>query len=183
MRLLFLTEDKYLYRKAELELSRVATVTKDRSLAYDIAFVDLRYNGTDELQNAITISEGDGDGTVKLPIRRGALIDIVNSKRKTARLTLAEGSKAAILDGNEIKLTAHEYSLLALLISGNGEYIPRKQIAESVWDDAGDGLINIYIHYLREKLETSGEKIIISSRKLGYKINEAYLEVSNADVD
>ena len=183
MRLLLLTEDKYLYRKVELELSQVATVTSNKMQAYDIAFVDLRYSSKDGLSNVITISDADGDGSIKLPIRRGALLEVVNSTPKGARLTLAEESKSAILDGNEIKLTAHEYSLLHLLVSGNGEYISRKQIAESVWEDAGDGLINIYIHYLREKLETSDEKIIISSRKLGYKINEAYLEVTDAHIN
>ena len=37
------------------------------------------------------------------------------------------------------------------------------------------GLLNVYIHYLREKIEGEDEKIILSSRKQGYKINERYI--------
>ena len=43
-------------------------------------------------------------------------------------------------------------------------------------DDADGGILNVYVHYLREKLEKRGEKIIISSRKSGYKIDEKYLK-------
>ena len=41
---------------------------------------------------------------------------------------------------------------------------------------ADEGVLNVYVHYLREKLERGGEKIIISSRGLGYKIDEKYLQ-------
>ena len=34
--------------------------------------------------------------------------------------------------------------------------------------------MNVYVHYLREKLEYNGEKVIISSRKNGYKIDERF---------
>ena len=48
---------------------------------------------------------------------------------------------------------------------------------KTVWGDGADGgVLNVYIHYLREKLEAGGEKIILSSRKQGYKIVEKYLK-------
>ena len=40
---------------------------------------------------------------------------------------------------------------------------------------ADEKTVNVYIHYLREKLESGGEKIIISSRNMGYKIDSKYL--------
>jgi DNA-binding response OmpR family regulator len=42
--------------------------------------------------------------------------------------------------------------------------------------DKGEGLINVYVHYLREKLEVGGEKIINSSRKNGYAIDEKFIK-------
>jgi hypothetical protein len=185
MRLLFLTNDKYLYRKAELELKDKARLSSDASLPFDIALVDLRTHSADGIDNALTVSDGRDDADLYLPLKRGALLSVIgnagNSER--ARLSILPESKAAILDGRTVKLTSHEYALLSVLMSGNGEFISRERISDEVWGDAGDGLINIYIHYLREKLETLDEKIIISSRKLGYKINKAYLEVRNADSD
>jgi DNA-binding response OmpR family regulator len=43
-------------------------------------------------------------------------------------------------------------------------------------------VLNVYVHYLREKLE-DGKKIIISSRKLGYKIDERYLTPDDRNGD
>ena len=176
MRLLFLTEDKYLYRKAELELSGKAQLSSDPSLPFDLAIVDIRTHSAEGLHCAVTVADGDKNSNLKLPLRRGELLSVIDG-RGGARLSLLPESKSAIIDGRTVKLTSHEYSLLSVLISGKGDFISRERIASEVWDDAGDGLINVYVHYLREKLETVDEKIIISSRKLGYKINKVYLEV------
>ena len=72
--------------------------------------------------------------------------------------------------------------LLALLLAKDG-YTSREEIAKKVWGDASDGLINIYVHYLREKLEIGGEKIILSSRKGGYRIDKKYLGGEDADAN
>ena len=177
MRILFLTDDKYLYRKAELELNGKAEITADSHHPFDLAIVDTRTRSAENHPQALTISDKDGNGDFKLPLKRGELLSIIGMKRRSKRLSLLPNTKSALLDGVTIKLTSHEYSLLSILISGGGEFIPRERISKEVWEDAGDGLINIYVHYLREKLETNDEKIIISSRKLGYKINKIYLEV------
>ena len=72
-------------------------------------------------------------------------------------------------------MTELEAALLALLISADGDFVSREEILKRVWqNDADPGIINVYIHYLREKIER-GEKIILSSRKRGYGIDEKYL--------
>ena len=54
--------------------------------------------------------------------------------------------------------------------------LSREEILNAVWNNEADsGVINVYIHYLREKLELDGEKIILSSRKLGYAIDERFI--------
>ena len=74
----------------------------------------------------------------------------------------------------KISLTEVEGKLLVELLKAE-EFVSRNSLLKSVWGANNDsGVINVYIHYLREKLEKSGEKIIISSRKYGYKISEKY---------
>ena len=66
-------------------------------------------------------------------------------------------------------------------IEAQGGFVSREEILREIWDNCADaGVINVYVHYLREKIE-HGEKIIISSRNNGYKIDEKYFtEVENA---
>ena len=93
-----------------------------------------------------------------------------------AALTVSDTDRCAILRGERIKLTEVEYALFKALIKRNGAFISREDILKEVWSDDSDaGIINVYIHYLREKLEKNGEKIIVSSRKMGYKIDSKYL--------
>ena len=74
-----------------------------------------------------------------------------------------------------IMLAAKKYKLLRVL-SDAGDYVSRENLIMSVWGaDVDGGVLNVYVHYLREKLERGGEKIILSSRKEGYRINEKYL--------
>ena len=81
-----------------------------------------------------------------------------------------------MLRGEVIKLTEVEHALFLALMKRGGEFASREDILREVWgSEADEGIINVYVHYLREKLEKSGEKIIVSSRKLGYKIDGKYL--------
>lgn len=89
----------------------------------------------------------------------------------TPRISLSRAARTATLDGTKIKLTELEFSLLSELISANGNFVSRETLKSRVFGGEGsDGLINVYVHYLREKLEVGNEKFIFSSRRDGYKI-------------
>lgn len=108
------------------------------------------------------------------PFTRRELEDAIRGRNEKIRLYL-EDSRTARLDGRVICLTELEARLLALLISRCGEYIRKEEILSEIWGEGQSlGIVNVYIHYLREKLEV-GEKILLSSRKLGYKIDERYI--------
>ncbi len=177
MKIIILTSDIFLYKKAELELYGIHEITSDISspdasvLIYDCDSGIPLPNFQGKL---LKLSRKSLPDAYSLPLPLGKLKSLVSGE-DSPRLTLSKDRKSALLDGKNIKLTAHEYALLSLLISGGSEYTSREKISKEIWDNAADGLINIYIHYLREKLEHTGEKIIISSRKLGYKINDNYL--------
>ena len=97
-----------------------------------------------------------------------------------ARLALI-GERTVRLDGEKIKLSEVEYRLLSLLHRTGGEYLTREELVREVWGEGQDeGVLNVYIHYLRSKLEGEGERIILSSRKSGYRLNKDYLGGENA---
>ncbi|MCS5697545.1 response regulator transcription factor [Cyanobium sp. FGCU-52] len=76
----------------------------------------------------------------------------------------------------EIALTAREYQLLLLLIRRAGEVVVRERILREIWDDqpgAASNVIEVYVRYLRQKLEEDGEKRLIHTvRGQGYCLAE-----------
>jgi DNA-binding response OmpR family regulator len=75
-----------------------------------------------------------------------------------------------------IELTAKEFELLEYLISHPRQVLSRDQILERVWgeDFTGDSnIIEVYVRYLRLKLEANQEKRLIQTvRGVGYVLRE-----------
>ncbi|MCG5059013.1 MAG: response regulator transcription factor [Limnoraphis sp. WC205] len=75
-----------------------------------------------------------------------------------------------------IDLTAKEYDLLEYLMSHPRQVLTRDQILEKVWgyDFMGDSnIIEVYVRYLRIKLESEGESRLIQTvRSVGYVLRE-----------
>lgn len=75
-----------------------------------------------------------------------------------------------------IELTAKEFDLLEYLLSYPRQVITRDRILEEVWgyDFMGDSnIIEVYIRYLRLKLEADNEKRLIQTvRGVGYVLRE-----------
>ncbi|XID92264.1 response regulator transcription factor [Paenibacillaceae bacterium WGS1546] len=59
------------------------------------------------------------------------------------------------VNGEEVKLKAMEFKLLAYLASNKNRIVPKEELFRYVWGDsfAGDGTLNVHIRHLREKLE------------------------------
>ena len=166
-----ITEDLFLYQKIFLILQPYATLTRQKEKAqlclWDIDSV----TPPEDKENVIFIGREGAD--LQKPFTHEELIRLVSSD--TAVLTL--GDKCAFLRGKHIKLTEVEFALISLLFDAKGEFVSREELISAVWGpDFDGGVLNVYIHYLREKLERGGEKIIISSRKNGYKIDEKYIK-------
>jgi DNA-binding response OmpR family regulator len=75
-----------------------------------------------------------------------------------------------------IELTAKEFDLLEYLLSHPRQVFTKNQILENVWgyDFMGDSnIIEVYIRYLRLKLEEKGEKRLVHTvRGVGYALRE-----------
>jgi len=172
-----LTENKYLYQKLFLEFSRDGGFCVTDADA-ELVLVDI--DTCRATPGAILLSYSDSRADILLPARLGDIKKALLAE-KPPPLSLIEEEKSALLLGEKIKLTELEFALLSLLYKRR-DFVSREEILNAVWHGMADGgIINVYIHYLREKLEKGGEKIILSSRKSGYGINKKYLgEEENA---
>ncbi len=184
--------DRRLYRKIALALRGEAVcelMPSGGSLyGFDIIFLDERTGG--EVHPAETLSEPlsgrcirivprdlSGEGCLGYPFGFAELRAATEKTPGTAaRLSLEEGGRYVILDGRRIHLTEVEHRLLLAMYAGGGEYVPRESLKASVWGEGAEGgVLSVYVHYLREKLEAGGERVIFSSRGGGYKIHERFI--------
>lgn len=79
-------------------------------------------------------------------------------------------------DGRQMELTAREFDLLATLLSHPRQVLSRDQLLEQVWgvdSDVDAHVLEVYVRYLREKLEAAGERRLIHTvRGVGYVLKE-----------
>ena len=79
--------------------------------------------------------------------------------------------------GRSIELTAREFGILEVLAANAGRVVTREQIGDRVYDFAsehGSNVVDVYIGYLRRKLEQEGGSRLIHTRRgLGYVLAEA----------
>ncbi|MBE9179657.1 response regulator transcription factor [Oculatella sp. LEGE 06141] len=91
-------------------------------------------------------------------------------------LSLNRRTREIVRAGRSIELTAKEFDLLDYLLSHPRQVITRDQILEKVWgyDFMGDSnIIEVYVRYLRLKLEENGEKRVIQTvRGVGYVLRD-----------
>ncbi len=76
--------------------------------------------------------------------------------------------------GRVIELTAKEFALLEYLMRHPGQVLSRTQITDAVWRydlDALSNVVDIYIHYVRDKVDQGfSHPLIKTVRGVGYKI-------------
>lgn len=166
----------YLYTRDDFTAERVLpTEAKNGRLAgYEVCILDVDSCPAIDDASCRIITLGRCGADIPRPFDRLMLNKISEQLSGGAMLHVRDGR--AYFKNEEIRLTEMELLLLERLIRAGGDYVGREEILHDVWGDgASDGILNVYIHYLREKLEWRGEKIILSSRKHGYKIDEKYL--------
>lgn len=81
-------------------------------------------------------------------------------------------SKIVKRKDNEISLTPKEFKLLEYMIRNKDRVLPRVEIADKVWDttfDTGTNFIDVYINYLRKKIDKDYEiKYIHTKPGMGF---------------
>ena len=73
-----------------------------------------------------------------------------------------------------IDLTPREWALLELFMRHPHQILSRMQILNRVWDfgfDPGSNIVDVYVGYLRRKLNAPGEKPLLGTiRGAGYRL-------------
>ena len=94
---------------------------------------------------------------------------------------LDTNSARVTCDGQPVKLTSHEYRLLAYLMHHNSRVVSRTELVEHLYDqdfDRDSNTIEVFVGRLRKKLPSD---LIETVRGLGYRITSPDAEVSQGD--
>jgi DNA-binding response OmpR family regulator len=99
----------------------------------------------------------------------------VTGEVRVADLVMNLDGREVFRGGRRIELSAKEFELLELLARNPGKVFSRFEIEEKVWPEytGGSNVVDVYIGYLRRKLEESGERRLIHTvRGVGYVLRE-----------
>jgi len=92
-------------------------------------------------------------------------------------LQLDNDQKTVLRDGTEITLTSTEFRLLLMFMKNKRKVLTRVDILEEVWGidfDMGTNVVDVYVNYLRKKLERfGGARLIQTVIGMGYVLKEA----------
>ncbi len=93
-----------------------------------------------------------------------------------ADLTLNLASKELFRQGKRIMLTPREYALMEYFMNNPERVISKNEITERVWNldfDTGTNVIEVYVNFLRKKIEREFDKKLIHTLfKTGYILRE-----------
>lgn len=141
----------------------------------------------DSVDDRVACLEAGADDYFLKPYRTDDFLDLVNlylqpsatgtEQLRFADLVLDLGNRRASRGDRGIDLTMKEFELLKYLMEHPREVLTREQILENVWgyDFMGESnVIEVYIRYLRLKIEDEGEKRLIQTvRGVGYVLRES----------
>lgn len=108
--------------------------------------------------------------------RMRALLRRKNStslRLEVADLTLDPTTRMASRGGKQIHLSATEYALLEYLMRHAGKTMPRATILDHVWQydfNGNDNVLDVYIGYLRQKIDKGRLPLIHTARGVGYRL-------------
>lgn len=167
----------------------VEVVRRLRAKGNDVPVLFL--TAKDELKDKLEGLSAGGDDYVTKPFSleevvlrlRGMVRRHVALKQEEEDHTLVVGDLSLNPDthevvraGTPIELTATEFALLQYLMENPRHVLSKSQILERVWDYdfAGNAnVVEIYVSYLRKKLDAAGPPMIHTLRGVGYSIRSA----------
>lgn len=141
-----------------------------------------------EVEDKVKALDAGADDYLSKPFHFKELIARVNALVRRTKLNFSRSSSVLEIKGieldiskhrvlknnNDVKLTMLEFKLLKLLMENLDRVVPRTEILSSVWGnqyETNTNIVDVYISYLRNKIETAGERKIIETVKgIGYLI-------------
>ncbi len=107
------------------------------------------------------------------PARLLALLDLTEDAPPNSLVPDADRHSVLVGD-TEVSLSAKEFSLFMALWEADENYVTRDELLKTVWqgEEADPGVVNVYIHYLRRKLEFAGHRYLYAARGYGYRLTK-----------
>lgn len=108
--------------------------------------------------------------------RAGVTVDNDSAKIVVGDLVLDEDSHEVTRGGEPVSLTATEFEVLRFLMRNARRVVSKTQILDRVWDyDFGgrSNIVELYISYLRKKVDAGRDPMIHTVRGTGYVIKPA----------
>lgn len=141
----------------------------------------------DDEQDKVAALDLGADDYVTKPFSTGELLARLRAAQRRAQpreesavfshdgLVVDLVARTVQLDGTEVKLTATEWSLLALLIRHAGRVLTHRQILREVWGPNSEEhreYLRVYFTHLRKKVERdpSHPRLIINEPGIGYRL-------------
>jgi two-component system copper resistance phosphate regulon response regulator CusR len=119
---------------------------------------------------------------VRAAIRRGG--HYAETVLRVEDLELSRIEHSVMRAGRKIRLTPKEFSLLEYLMRNSGQRVTRLEIIQNVWNipvDTMTNVVDVYINYLRKKVDASCEhKLIHTVRGVGYQLQPRAKQHGNA---
>ena len=133
----------------------------------------LKAGADDVLSSPFALEELDA--RLEALIRRSSGVEQPgNTLRTYADLELNTNNREVKRKGVTKKLTVKEFDLLMFFLERPGKAMPRKTILQGVWGQSwkgDDNLLEVYIRYLRKKVERPGhDQLIQTVRGVGYML-------------
>ena len=110
---------------------------------------------------------------VSAVLRRAEGYEEVGPRLVVADVELDEESHEVRRGRVSVTLTPTEFRLLHYLMMNAGQVVSKAQIRDRVWDYSFDGKVNmveVYVSYLRKKLDALGPPLIRTVRGIGYSM-------------
>ena len=109
---------------------------------------------------------------IRVLLRKTSNTETANNIFSIANLTVDITSRTVKRDDKSLKLSTREFTILEYMIRNKGKILSRDTIEQHIWNydyEGGTNVIDVYIRYLRKKIDDGYEpKLIHTMRGIGY---------------
>lgn len=113
---------------------------------------------------------------IRALLKRQKKVKLTGNILRYSDLEMNLQTKIVKRNNEEIHLTPKEFNLLHYMIENPERVLSRVEIAEKVWDthlDTGTNFIDVYINYLRKKVEKNFDKKLIHTKSgMGFILSD-----------